>query len=420
MKRFAPSVLGLFAFASFASFASPARAQFVDGDLYVTDHVNFKIYRVEPGTWNVTTFADVNDNLSGPTSLIFSPARTLLCGNFWSAQILEFDAAGNGSLLYDSTSGLLSPFGANGLAYDANWNLYVSDFYLKEILCFPAGGGSPVVFADASDGIDEPDGIAFAANGDLYVANRNANTVLTIDPAGGVTTFDTLPYDPYSIVIRDNGDIFVATKSTQNVYKYPGGDVSKRKLVQTFTNNTGNPSLQLSLDQSKLYYTSFGTGNLIEIDTKYGSWTEVIKAGGLPYALAIAVVGTSHIATWSNYGSGLAGTHGVPFFDSQQNPVLGATITLDLGNSYGQPTTGLVVLGFQQASLHTGLGSDLLLIPALLVPVSFSYGADSFDWSIPNDPQLYGLEIDLQAVESDPGAVKGVSFTQGLQLLLGS
>lgn len=420
MQRVAPSLLGLFTLASFVSSAPPARAQFVDGDLYVTDHVNFRIYRVEPGTWNVTTFADVNDNLSGPSSLIFSPARTLLCGNFWSAQILEFDAAGNGSLLYDSTSGLSSPFGANGLAFDATGDLYVSDFYLQEIFRFPAGGGSPVDFADASDGIDEPDGLAFAANGDLYVANRNAYTVLTIDPAGGVTTFDTLPDTPYSIVIRDNGDIFVATKSSPDVYEYPGGDVSKRKLVQNFWKNSGNPALQLSLDQKKVYYTSFGTGNLIEIDAKYGSFTEVTKAGGLPYAQAIAVVPLTHHAAWSNYGSGLAGTHGVPFFTSQQNPVLGTTITLDLGNSYGQPTTGLVVLGFQPASLHTGLGGDLLLIPALLVPVSFSYGADSFDWSIPDVPSLYGLEVDLQAVEVDPGAVKGVSFTQGLQLLLGS
>ena len=145
----------------------------------------------------------------------------------------------------------------------------------------------------------------------------------------------------------------------------------------------------------------------------------MIAAGGLPGALAITVIGRLHSASWANYGAGLAGTHGVPFFTSQQDPILGTSITLDLGNSYAQPTSGLIALGFQQASLHTGLGGDLLLIPALLVPITFSYGADSFVWSIPNDPALFGFEIDLQAVEVDPGAVKGVSFTQGLQLVLG-
>jgi hypothetical protein len=29
------------------------------------------------------------------------------------------------------------------------------------------------------------------------------------------------------------------------------------------------------------------------------------------------------------------------------------------------------------------------------------------------------MAIDLQVVEADPGAVKGVSFTQGLELVLG-
>jgi hypothetical protein len=53
-------------------------------------------------------------------------------------------------------------------------------------------------------------------------------------------------------------------------------------------------------------------------------------------------------------------------------------------------------------------------------PISFSFGGDSFTGTIPNDPALDGFEIDLQVVEVDPGAVKGVSFTQGLQLLLGS
>jgi hypothetical protein len=32
---------------------------------------------------------------------------------------------------------------------------------------------------------------------------------------------------------------------------------------------------------------------------------------------------------------------------------------------------------------------------------------------------LCGFVLDLQVVEADPGAVKGVSFTQGLEIVLG-
>ena len=414
MPRNLPIAVALLAV---ASLAAPARAQFVPGDLYVSDGWNHHIYRVEPGKWKVTTFADASDGLDGPSGLLFSRQGTLLCSSFYNSEILEFDSQGNGSVLYDSSDGLVGPFGENGLAYDAAGDLYVSDYVAQNILRFPAGGGAATVFADSADGIYYPDGLAFAANGDLYVANRNTYTVLKIDATGSASVFDMLFDDPYGIVIRGNGDIYVATYTTPSIYRYPGGDPAQRYVLATMTAG-GNPGMALSLDETSLYYTSNGSGSLTVIDADSGAKTEVIGKNGLPGALAIAVIPQS--AKWSNYGNGLAGTHGVPSFTSRNDPILGSTITLDLANSYGQPTSGLIALGFQQASLHTGLGSDLLVIPALLVPITFSFGADSFPWSIPDDPALFGLELDLQAVEADPGAVKGVSFTQGLQLLLGS
>jgi len=418
MRPFAPIVL---ACVDIAALAAPVRAQFVDGELYVSNYSagNLStIYRVDPATWTVTTFADGSDGLSGLSASVLSPAGTLLCSNHSNSTVLEFDSAGNGSLLYDSSDGLNGPFGENGLVYDANGDLYVSNFASSQILRFPAGGGSSV-FADSADGIVYPDGLAFAANGDLYVANRAAFNVLKFDPSGNATVFDTLPADPYSIAIRSNGDIYVATFTVPSIYRYPGGDVAQRVLLADFPNNKGNPAIQFSLDESILYFTSTGTGNLIEVDPDTGAQNEVIVAGTLGTAVAITVIGPRHSASWENYGAGLPGTHGVPFFTSQNDPILGTTITLDLGNSYGQPTSGILVLGFPRASLHTGLGGDLLLIPVLLVPISFSFGANSFTGTLPSDPALLGFALDLQAVEADPGAVKGFSFTQGLELVLG-
>jgi len=124
-------------------------------------------------------------------------------------------------------------------------------------------------------------------------------------------------------------------------------------------------------------------------------------------------------ASWSNYGSGYPGTNGVPSFTSQQNPVIGTTITLDVGNSYGQPTVGLLFIGFQQAKLHSNWGGDLLVLPTIVITTSFSYGDNSFTGDLPNDWKLCGFAVDLQAIEGDPGAAKGVSFTPGLELVLG-
>jgi len=416
MSRIAPIV---FAGVGIASLAAPARAQFADGDIYVSSFAG-KIYRVDPATWTVTTFADSSDGLSGDSALEFTPdGTTLLCSDYNAVAVFAFDSAGNGTVLHDGNDGLIGPYGENGLAFDASDNLYVSDYLAQSIYFFPAGGGAGSVFADKSDGIGNPDGLAFTAIGDLLVANRSMFNVLKIDPLGNATVFDTLPDNPFTIVVRDNGDVYVGTLSSpKKIYKYPGGDPAQRTVFATFSNHQ-NPSLQISPDQTKLYFTSWGTGNLIEVDADTGAWTEVIPAGGLPGANGIAIAGPRHTAKWSNYGTGVAGTNGVPYFTSQQDPALGATITLDIGNSYVHPTSGLFFLGFQQASLHTGLGGDLLLIPVLVLPITFSYGGDSFTGTIPNDPALFGFEIDLQVVEADPGAVKGVSFTQGLQLVLG-
>src|SRR5262245_60264392 len=45
-------------------------------------------------------------------------------------------------------------------------------------------------------------------------------------------------------------------------------------------------------------------------------------------------------------------------------------------------------------------------------------GGLSFQAELPGDPALCGVEVELQALELDPGATRGVSFTRGLKLYL--
>jgi Tol biopolymer transport system component len=127
----------------------------------------------------------------------------------------------------------------------------------------------------------------------------------------------------------------------------------------------------------------------------------------------------SPAASWSHYGAGFPGTNGVPTLTSQQNPVFGTTITLDVANSFGNPTVGVLFVGFQRANLPSGWGGDLLVLPTLVIPFTFSFGGDSFSGNIPQDSRLCDFAVDLQAIEGDPGAAKGVSFTPGLELVLG-
>ena len=154
MRPFASIVLACF---GVAALAAPARAQFVDGDLYVSD-LSSTIYRVDPATWTVTTFADSSDGLNGVSASALSPAGTLLCSNYTSSTVLEFDSAGNAAALYDSSDGLNGPYGENGLAYSVNGDLYVSNFLNHEILRFPAGGEAPPSSPTPPTGSPSPSG----------------------------------------------------------------------------------------------------------------------------------------------------------------------------------------------------------------------------------------------------------------------
>lgn len=124
-------------------------------------------------------------------------------------------------------------------------------------------------------------------------------------------------------------------------------------------------------------------------------------------------------ALWENYGDGHPGTNGVPTFTSRTDPVLGTTVTLDLANSSGSAAVGLLFVGFQRTTIHSNWGGDLLVAPSRTILVSIPAGGASFSGAIPDNDNLCGIAIDLQALESDSGATKGVSFTPGLELVLG-
>jgi Tol biopolymer transport system component len=120
------------------------------------------------------------------------------------------------------------------------------------------------------------------------------------------------------------------------------------------------------------------------------------------------------------YGAGYPGSNGIPNLSSSSGPVYGATTTLAIDNSSGVWTPALVALGFGRASIPTRAGGTLLVdAPSFVVeaipPLGFT-----LPFTVPLDPALCGLTIDLQALELDPGASLGISFTPGLEWTFGN
>jgi hypothetical protein len=109
----------------------------------------------------------------------------------------------------------------------------------------------------------------------------------------------------------------------------------------------------------------------------------------------------------------------VPTFTARANPVLGTTVALDLADSSGLWSYGVLFVGLQRANLHTSFGGDLLVLPLFTEPVALPPVGAMLFLDLPGDDSLCSVAADLQVLEADPGATKGVSFTPGLELVLG-
>lgn len=121
----------------------------------------------------------------------------------------------------------------------------------------------------------------------------------------------------------------------------------------------------------------------------------------------------------SHYGSGLAGTFGTPQLSALGKPLLGATFDVALTNSRLATTTALLLLGTTAINVPYKGGALLVQADLASLYISLPSLGTVLSEDLPNDPTLNGLELFVQVLEADPGAVKKISMTDGLKLHLG-
>src|SRR5262249_42949557 len=123
-------------------------------------------------------------------------------------------------------------------------------------------------------------------------------------------------------------------------------------------------------------------------------------------------------ASWTNYGSGHAGLLGVPGLALSADPEFGATFSLDIDNSSGAWSVAFLAIGNVRAAIPVG-GGTLLVVPQQFLPCGLPPGGLPISCTVPYEPALLGALLDVQAIEIDPGASNGLSFTPGLELVIG-
>jgi sugar lactone lactonase YvrE len=155
-----------------------------DGDLYVCDLKHAAVLRVDPGSGVVERFAE---GMKAPNHLCFDAGGRLYVSDCRGQGdpgpgLFRFEPDGSGGLWSDE------PFDfANGLALAPGGDaLHVAESWARRVRRVPIG-------ADGAPGVPEivvelpgtvPDGLAFAADGALYVALYQPSAILRIEPFG--------------------------------------------------------------------------------------------------------------------------------------------------------------------------------------------------------------------------------------------
>jgi hypothetical protein len=123
--------------------------------------------------------------------------------------VLKFDPAGNGSVYADSSDGLTFPY---GVAVDPAGDVYVGDYYGTSSVYKFTAPHTGSVFADSGDGLVAPHDIAFGAAGNVYVSDEGNDTVFvfTAPHTGSVFADNTdglsrhLPDDLWPATVAGN------------------------------------------------------------------------------------------------------------------------------------------------------------------------------------------------------------------------
>ena len=129
--------------------------------------------------------------------------------------------------------------------------------------------------------------------------------------------------------------------------------------------------------------------------------------------------GVDYPASSTNYGTGYAGSNGIPELYTVGLPDICEQLILEIGNSYGAPTVAMVFISAQQTDIPTGWGGHLLVQPGLSFPLRLPAAGQSVALRVICDTAFAGESFNLQVLEIDPGATDGVSFSRGLELVHG-
>jgi sugar lactone lactonase YvrE len=310
-----------------------------DGNLYVSSRDTNSVVRYNgmTGEFIDTFVAPGSGGLTGPTSLIFGADGNLYVSNGNGNNILRFNGATGEFIDALVTVGgeLLEP---RGLLFGPDGSLYVSSSGTNSILRFDITTGAFLGVFVSSDpqsngGLAHPTGLAFGSDGHLYVTSFDTNSLLLYDGATGAFISTLVADDPATpnvdesnglaepvgLMFGADGNLYVSGFSSSSVRRYDPAGMFLGVFVADNPSSPGinesggllqAPELIFGPDGS-LYVSSFGNHRILRYDGATGAFIDVfapnrgalndIQSGQLanPIGMAIGPNGTLYVSSFN-------------------------------------------------------------------------------------------------------------------------
>lgn len=214
------------------------------GTLYLVGRGNTGVRKINPA--GVVTTLGRNPNfynlLAGASAITQDRAGNLVVAPGLPNTVVKVTPAGAVLDMKDQpvvagqpvTGGALNTYTyLLGAARHPNGSIYVADAANTKFWIFsPTGELSTLTITSAEVPLQSPNGLAFDATGNLYVADRNANTIDKITPAGALTVFAGAYNEwghrdgtarearfggPCGVAVDAQGNVFVADTGTNTI-----------------------------------------------------------------------------------------------------------------------------------------------------------------------------------------------------------
>ncbi len=210
------------------------------GDVFVADSGAGKVFEFSAGSTSTTTPTAVGSGFTAPAALAFDAKGNLFVGDNGGPDVVEIPNTGTTGAFVAGTQQTLvsssSTFGgvalkeAEALAVGPRGTLYISDTGNKRVVSYNILTGqagvtlaqSVIEGVSSPSGLENPQGLAVDASGNLYVADASLDEIVIVSSAGAVSSV-TPPNvtSATGVAIDASGSLIVADSANGNLVRIP-------------------------------------------------------------------------------------------------------------------------------------------------------------------------------------------------------